>query len=69
MSVISTLQFAHTLRMRRWAWMRFTAVPTKKGSMPMFTRRETVEGASFVCRVESTRWPVSEAFTAISAVS
>ena len=37
--------------------------------MPMFTRRETVEGASFVCSVESTRWPVSAALTAISAVS
>ena len=37
--------------------------------MPMFTRREIVEGASFVCSVESTRWPVRAALTAISAVS
>jgi hypothetical protein len=35
----------------------------------MFTRRDTVDGASFVCSVESTRWPVRAAFTAISAVS
>ena len=69
MSVTSTLQFAQMRRMRRWAWMRLTAVPTRNGSMPMFTRRETVEGASLVCRVESTRWPVREALTAISAVS
>ena len=37
--------------------------------MPMFSRRDTVDGASLVCSVESTRWPVSAALTAISAVS
>ena len=37
--------------------------------MPMFIRRLTVLGASLVCSVESTRWPVSAALTAISAVS
>ena len=37
--------------------------------MPMFIKRLIVEGASLVCSVESTRWPVSAAFTAISAVS
>ncbi len=37
--------------------------------MPMLRRRETVPGASFVWSVESTRWPVSAALTAISAVS
>ena len=47
--------------------MRLTAVPTMKGSMPMFTMRDTVEGASLVCRVESTRWPVSAALVEISA--
>ena len=31
--------------------------------MPMFIKRLIVEGASFVCRVESTRWPVSAALT------
>jgi len=34
-----------------------------------FLVASTVEGASFVCSVESTRWPVSAALTAISAVS
>ena len=37
--------------------------------MPMFMSRLIVEGASFVWSVERTRWPVSEALTAISAVS
>src|SRR5271156_4655155 len=34
-----------------------------------FIKRLMVEGASLVCSVESTKWPVSAAFTAISAVS
>ena len=37
--------------------------------MPMFIRRLIVLGASLVCSVESTMWPVSAALTAISAVS
>ena len=37
--------------------------------MPMSRRRLTALGASLVCRVDSTRWPVSAALTAISAVS
>ena len=37
--------------------------------MPMFINRLIVLGASLVCSVESTRWPVSAALTAISAVS
>jgi hypothetical protein len=40
-----------------------------KGSMSISERRVTVEGASFVWRVETRRWPVSAASTAISAVS
>ena len=31
--------------------------------MPMLRRRDTVDGASLVCSVESTRWPVSAALT------
>ena len=42
---------------------------TKNGSIPMFRRRLTVEGASLVCSVERTMCPVNAAFTAISAVS
>ena len=37
--------------------------------MPMLTSRLTLLGASLVCSVESTRWPVSAALTAIDAVS
>ncbi len=37
--------------------------------MPISTRRVMAPGASFVCSVENTRWPVSEARIAISAVS
>ena len=35
----------------------------------MSIRRVTAPGASLVCSVASTRWPVSEACTAICAVS
>ena len=41
----------------------------RNGSIPMFINRLMVDGASLVCSVESTRWPVSAALTAISAVS
>ena len=37
--------------------------------MPMSTSRVTTLGASLVWSVESTRWPVSEAWSAICAVS
>ena len=39
------------------------------GSMSMSSRRTIVSGAEFVCRVEKTRWPVSEASMPIAAVS
>ena len=37
--------------------------------MPMSVRRLTALGASLVCSVESTRWPVSAASTAMCADS
>ena len=37
--------------------------------MPISIRRVTAPGASLVCSVESTRWPVSAASMAIWAVS
>src|SRR2546429_5708187 len=49
--------------------MRFTLVATRKGSIPMFMSLEMVEGASFVWRVERTKWPVRAALIAISARS
>ena len=42
---------------------------TRNGSMPMSISRVNALGASFVCSVLNTRWPVSEARMAISAVS
>ena len=56
-------------RTRRCAQIRCTELATRNGSMPMFISRLIVLGASLVCSVESTRWPVSAALTAISAVS
>ena len=46
-----------------------SAAPILYACMPMSTRRVTEFGASLVCSVESTRWPVSDACTAICAVS
>ena len=37
--------------------------------MPIFWRRTIAPGASFVCSVVSTRWPVSAASIAMRAVS
>jgi len=47
-AVTSALHRVQIRRTSRCAWMRFTAVPTRNGSIPMLTRRETVDGASFV---------------------
>ena len=46
-----------------------TAEAIRNGSTPMSIRRGNAPAASFVCRVENTMWPVSEALMAISAVS
>jgi hypothetical protein len=55
--------------MSRCATTPRSAVAILYASMPMSTRRVTAFGASLVCSVESTRWPVSDACTAICAVS
>ena len=46
-----------------------TEEATRNGSMPMSIKRVNALGASFVCSVLNTKWPVSEARMAISAVS
>ena len=46
-----------------------SVVVIRKWGTPRSSRRVIEEGASLVCRVESTRWPVSAACTACSAVS
>ena len=42
---------------------------TRNGSIPMSMSRVIAPAASFVWRVEKTKWPVREAWMAISAVS
>ncbi len=53
------------------AGRRRSRPPRRSGSdsMPIFERRVIAPGASLVCRVESTMWPVSAASIAIRAVS
>ena len=63
------LQWGQSRRASRWPMITLTAVATAKGWTPMSTRRVRVWGASLVCRVESTRWPVCAALTAMDPVS
>ena len=56
-------------RTSRWATTQNTEEATRNGSMPISVRRVTALGASLVCSVLSTRWPVSADSTAICAVS
>ena len=67
-STTSCLQ-SHRRRARRCASTQLTALETRNGSTPISMRRAIAPGASFVCSVERTRWPVSAASTAICAVS
>ena len=54
-ALTSLLQSWQSLRINLWAQMRWTDVATRKGSIPMFSKRETVDGASFVCKLDKTR--------------
>ena len=63
------LQFVHIFLTSRWASAARSDALTKNGFTPISTSRVTALGASLVCRVLNTMWPVSEAFIAISAVS
>ena len=63
------VQAAQGRRTRRCATTRVSEDATRNGGTPMSTRRVMAETASLVCRVVSTRWPVSEACSASSAVS
>src|SRR5438445_10997496 len=57
------------VRARRCASTPITDELIRNGSTPMSTRRVAALGASLVWMVDRTRWPVSEAWIAISAVS
>ena len=63
------LQSLQIRRTSRWATTRFTALATLNASIPMSIIRVIVLGASLVCRVDSTRWPVSAALIAMPPVS
>jgi hypothetical protein len=56
-------------RTSRCAMHSSTDDATRYGSTPMSSMRVTALAASFVCSVEKTRWPVSAARMAMSAVS
>ena len=66
---IGVLQLLQSLRARRCAMISDTEVAIAYGFTPMSMRRVSVFGASLVCSVDSTRWPVCAALIAISAVS
>ncbi|KAG0922579.1 hypothetical protein G6F31_019866 [Rhizopus arrhizus] len=63
------LHSGHSLRTRRCASTPSNDEANRKGSTPISVKRVTADTASLVCSVASTRWPVSEACTAICAVS
>ena len=56
-------------RASRWASTAVTAEPVRNGSTPISLRRVSAPGASFVCSVERTKWPVSADSIEIFAVS
>src|SRR3989344_8579788 len=57
------------LRTKRWAIITFTVEATRNDSIFISRRRGMAVAASLVWRVDSTKWPVRAAFTAIPAVS
>ena len=63
------LHCGQSVRTSRWATTQSIADATRNGSTPISIRRVIDVAASFVWSVESTRWPVSAASTAICAVS
>jgi len=67
--ITSSRQPEQIRRTSRWARIASTVAVIRNGGTPMSRRRVTVEGASLVWSVENTMWPVSDACTAISAVS
>ena len=67
--MISSLQRVQIFRTSRWARIASTVAVIRNGGTPMSRRRVIVEGASLVWSVLKTMCPVSEAWTAISAVS
>ena len=65
----SSRHWVQTRRTSRWARIASTVAVIRNVGTPMSLSRVMVLGASLVCSVLNTKWPVSEACTAISAVS
>src|ERR1035438_9773775 len=64
---VGTAGAAHwrqTFRTSRWAIKPRVEEATRKGLTPMSIKRVTALGASLVCSVEKTKWPVREALIA-----
>ena len=68
-TVVVRQHASQSRRMSRCAMTPLSAPESAPRSTPMSARRPIAEGASMVWSVESTRCPVSPAFTAIPAVS
>ena len=68
-SIHTSLHVGQSFRISRCASTPRSAAAILYASTPMSTSRVTALAASLVCRVESTRWPVRDACTAICAVS
>ena len=65
----SVRQSLQIFRTSRWARMASSVAVIKNGGTPMSRSRVIADGASLVCSVLKTMCPVSDAWTAISAVS
>ena len=65
MTSAATLHFGQILRTNLWAAIRLTDEVIINGSTPILIMRSTVEGASLVCKVLRTKWPVNAALTEI----
>src|SRR5450830_1203421 len=65
---MATLQWLHKRLASRCAVISDTADAILNGATPMFIKRVRVDGASLVCNVDNTMWPVDAALMAISAV-
>ena len=64
MRLKAVLQSGQIVRTSRWAMTPSTVLATRNGSTPMSIRRVKALGASFVCSVLNTMWPVSDAWMA-----
>ena len=66
---MGALQCAHRLRTRRCASTPTKVAFNKNAGTPRSSNLVIALGASLVCKVANTKWPVSAACTAISAVA